>query len=280
MEAWVRAIELLNDSEKRSWLEQKYVGYIPTKGKFIAPSTLTGDKSGRTKNDQIAETEFDLGWHITLSPKGKILLISHEATEFELALCWKSGWENYMVLLENLKEQCYGNSTLGTVPIRFDLKTHQSLSLRLKRTALRAYWLEEKNVKSLINDKIFFEYHAMGGKIKQGTFYRTDIYPSSLAFSIRPLFSLPDDLLICIGSEKYSGSKERPLQIKRDTESKNYRENGNQGQEIPIGGLDDTKKTAIIQEAIRLLEDTQGEIKELAARTDSTLKILKFLLNY
>ena len=143
MTPWQNAVQLLKDSmQQRDRIERLYVDYVPDKGTMSFSKERTGVIW--QESEKVAETETDLGWHLSLTNRNQLIVVAHKATEFELTLRGKIGWENGVELMQEYGEKCYSNSRLEAKGICLTKERFEDLSAWLQLTAKSTYWLAER----------------------------------------------------------------------------------------------------------------------------------------
>lgn len=246
-EEWVRAVELLKNTEHRKWLEHAYVEYVPDDGEMIFPDDKTGQdnynslcRNGRfmsfvdgrlidgprpkAKTEQEARTEHNnIGCHLTLGPEKKLMVVSREVTEFKLFLYGLKGAQNALELFQQYAEKCFRNSKLKAEPMCLNRVLVNGLSKWLKETPERPYWLaDEEEIPENVYDPYSSKSYLLfimqeNGKVRETPMksYIRGMSDGEGNFSVRFAAYLPPETVVNIGNRIWDGSTPiRPLQMK------------------------------------------------------------------
>lgn len=223
MEIWQSAVKMLEDPVQREAIEKLYIDYVPDKGTVSFPAEKTGinniDKEIYClKKDgvQDAETETDLGWHITKTNRRQLIVVAHNVTKFKLTLRGKIGWENGVELLQKYGQVCYSSDRLQAMGICLTKERYEDLSGWLKKITASSYWLADKSKKDIAKPPYFSLptgcfygyglYYVYNYRARENSLYypRDKSYEDSLA--IRPSAYLSLDTLLDMGDKYHDGS--------------------------------------------------------------------------
>jgi hypothetical protein len=260
MANWVSLKKLLSeaatDATKREEMSRLYIAYQPDGGKYTFPSKETGEE-----DNQVAKAERNLGgWHPFVTKEGEVFLISHEATEFNLRLLGKPGYDNEPRLLQEYGE-IYGSKALEAKGEALTEEKYEELSSYLRHTCQRSYWLASNSI-FLVKTHICFKAYFVYNGIKyvrnlyelddDGTYqyhcddinYRCDEVKYRCLCAIRPVVQLPSNILVDMGNKFYDGTtNEQALKIKREGDIINSSQKKNNAQkELVLKRLDAIEK--------------------------------------
>lgn len=240
------AVKLLKNSKTRGTVEQLFIDFLPNAGRKSFESKYTG-----ADVDQVAENEYDLGWHITLNEDGHPILISHNATEFRLCLRGENGWRNLEELVADYCKRCYSNTILKAEGCSLTPEEFKNLSDFLKEIENSKPYILAKQFKSRARLYATYAYH---GKSDSRTLKYVKINNEcQFICSIRPTVLLPDDIKLLVKNGHYDGSTpERGLRI---------------GNEEIIEKTDKEKRCAYLRQEIQItreyLQKIMAELEKL-----------------
>lgn len=291
MTKWVNISELFGPTSQYQEPDKLFIDYTPDHGEVILRGEETGlvDENGNPISQQI-KTEADLGgWHPSLTKKGEIFLVSHNATKVRLAFRGKKGFDGILYLLKSIGKNCYSNATLFMKGGFLTSELFKGLSGYLQGTAKEFYWLADKKVVPCAR---FMEFHALiingsGNRMDPKTLmfqncapyiYSCEIYDSlfgaiTVTCALRPIINFHSSILVNIGDEEFNGSTpQRAMKIMREDSRKaaNYLFN------TMLTELEDVYSgyQAIATETISLPDEYQKIRAELMAMQDKQRALL------
>ena len=204
------ALTLLESPEKRENLEKLFIDFLPDKCHKALPKEETGGDTA-----QETETEYDLGWHITLAEDRTPILISHNATDFRICLKGRKGWENLEKVLHDYCKCCYSNIRLKAEGSCLPPEIFNGLSEFLRETENGKSYVLAKKLKTRVRLYVSCVCHS---KIDSRTMCYIKLNNEhEFICSIRPIVRLPKDIQIVMENGYYDGSTpERGLRIGND----------------------------------------------------------------
>lgn len=243
MPKWIQVKEQMEQTDFREEIEKLFIDYTPEKGCVSLIPKLTG-----VDEKQEVETEYNLGWHITML-EGKLALISHNTTSFKIMLCGETGWNNSDKVLQNICRYCYSSTELEVEANCLTSKEFAQLGKYLQNTEESGYYLIGKG-KSVYRLFVRCAFHA---RIENRTLcYHKDGNNVKITCSVRPKIVIPDNASILVGDEENDGSTpQRKIKIRFKEESKQER-------------IDELKRE--IQKTEQHLRNLKNELNRLTNR--------------
>lgn len=237
MEQWKKATELLKSPaelqamgkterleavKKMEAMEKLYIGYVPDIGTMSFPSEKTGIEENDKKLYQLkedgaqdAETEVNLGWHLSITNRGQLIAVAHDTTKFELTLRGKIGWENGVELMQEYGDRCYSSAVLQAKGICLTKERYEGLSDWLKATTKFYHWLAERVRTESYSLKYFYLFGAYGSRVDTNWMFISDNDSEYHSFPVRPAAYLSLDTLLDMGDKYYDGSSpERAIKMR------------------------------------------------------------------
>lgn len=243
MSKWIQAKESMQEIKFREEIEKLFIDYTPKQGCVSLVQRLTGEDEKQT-----LETEYNLGWHMTVI-NGKLILISHKATDAKIRLYGKIGWDNSDQILQEVCKYCYSNTELGVEASCLNPKEFEQLSEELQKTEERLYYLRNKR-QSVYR---FFVRCVIHAKVEKRTlYYHKEDTKVELSCSVRPVIELPDNILLLVEDKANDGSTpQRGMKIRIKEENSQER-------------IDNLKRE--IHETEQHLRDLRDELNRLTSQ--------------
>lgn len=174
-----------------------FIDYTPD----VSSVTFTEAETGFAQ--ETAETELNLGgWHPFIQVKNDVYrghLIAESTTDFCLRI--SNPFDIGIELLQRYVK-LYDNTALGAVGVSLTKETFANLHKSLRCASHGNYWLAERyEGEEIIGWLLFYPvkglYSVQNGYIEGKNYY---------SCNIRPVISLPQDIMVEIGNPEYDGS--------------------------------------------------------------------------
>ncbi len=200
MEKWVPIERLFDDKKRWNNPSMLFIDYVPVYAEHIVPAEESG-----TNVNQKATTEPNIGWHPHMMKDGHVVLVSHDATHFRLALSHYEGGKRCEKILANCAE-VYSNPGMGTIGRSITIKIFSELQEYLKYTSRSIYWLASGS--DTDSEEKPDESHVCRSKLHDG--FGVNIWDYNLKSincgALRPIIEFTSNAIIKIEDAEFDGS--------------------------------------------------------------------------